>query len=229
MVLCPYVWRLSSFHYRNIPLNGILGFTVIDIISVWCYHRLLSARWAGVFLYVTIHSSLCEGASVDHRKCRKSFILIACSATWMYPHCLLQVYSWIVFIPILISIYPSLHLQNKLLSLIIYLAGFTTSLCLNTPALLRLSRALVRGAQQSLEFVQCFVKLWQCSGEDRCLFWPAFMCGMNDYDRSAAGGLRIISFCSPTSWSPFFILLSKYHHCHCPLQCVFCASFRLFW
>ncbi len=207
MFLWSYVWRPSSFHYRNISLNGVMGFPVIDIISVWSYHWLLSARLAGFFLYVTIHSSPpCEGASVEHRKRRKSFIRIPCSAMWMYPHYLLKSTPGLFSFPYPFSIYPSLHLHNTLLSLIIYSAGFTTSLCLNTPALQHPQQGSCQGSPAELlnawNFSSFFVKLWQCGGENRCWFRPALMCGMNDYDRSAAFHIQSAFAVSPEV-SPF--------------------------
>lgn len=47
----------DSLFFRNIPLNIILCFAVIDLVSIWYYYLLWSVRRAGLFLYVTIQPS----------------------------------------------------------------------------------------------------------------------------------------------------------------------------
>lgn len=156
MVLWPYVWSLSIFRYTNIPLNNGLGFTVTDVISVWYYHLLWSARWFYFSLYVAIHPSpLCDRDSVDRRQLRKNHF---------HPDTL-QCYvnaSWLLLASLFLDCFQShttFHLPisscaeqtsvtNHLFSRVS--AGFTTSLCLNTPVRQHVSRALVSGAWQQL-------------------------------------------------------------------------------
>lgn len=140
---------------------------------------------------------------------------------WMHPRYLLQLYSWIVFGPIPSIYLSSLHLQNKL-SLIIYLARSQQvspppsvlihqhSTCsaglLSWEPSSSSSKCFTLLDIERLDFFQCFIKRLQCSGEDRCWFWPALMCRMNGYDRSAAEGLRITSFWPPSLLNSFFFL-----------------------
>lgn len=121
-------------------------------------------------------------------------------------------------VPYPLSIYPSPHVQNKLLLLIIYLAGaqqvspppsVLIHRCANTSAGLLSVEPGSSSSQCStlldtecLDFMQCFVQLWKCNSEDRCWFWPPLMCGMDDCDRSAAEGLWIAS-----SWPPSILIL----------------------
>lgn len=153
MVLCPYVWRLSLFHCRNIPLNAVLGSTVIDVISVWCYHLFCQMGW---FLPLCDYSpiSAVRGSFSRPYKAQKNHFhpnSLRCyvnASSLLIATLLLDCFrSHSIHLSIVSSSAEQTvthHLFSKVS------AGFTTSLCLNTPAFHLLSRALVMGAQQQL-------------------------------------------------------------------------------
>lgn len=81
----PDFFRLSSSHWRNLPVSGILGFTVIAFLSAWSHHLLQCARWVVIFFPSSLCDNLlhlhCEDeTSVEQGKRRWISILIGCSA-----------------------------------------------------------------------------------------------------------------------------------------------------
>lgn len=102
-------WRLSLFPDRKNPFKCVLQhFSFIYVISVGCNHSAMVCQTGW-----NLSLSALEGRE-------RYFILTACSDCILITYCTAT--PGLFSVPDLLSFYLSLYLQNKLLSLIIYLA-----------------------------------------------------------------------------------------------------------